>query len=253
MHAAAAAGLDVVGLCDHDTTAGWEDAAGEAEHLGIEFVPGVEVSCRYSGSSVHLLAFWPDATDTDFEAMLRRTRLSRIDRAKEMVALLGTDFPLTWDAVVSWAERAETVGRPHIADALVAASIVPDRDAAFSVLLSPDSPYYVPHYAPNVLDAVACVARGGGVSVLAHPGAEKRGRVLTESSISTLTGAGLVGLEVDHRDHNESDRRRLVGIAGRLGLVCTGASDYHGTGKPNRLGENLTSDAAFEALVAARR
>lgn len=252
MRAAVAAGLDVIGLCDHDTTAGWEEAAGEASALGLELVPGIEISCRHSGASVHLLALWPDAKNSDLVAMLERTRTSRIDRAKKMVALLGDDFPLEWDAVVAWSKRAETVGRPHIADALVAAGVVPTRDAAFADLLSADSPYYVPHSAPEVADAVRCVKRAGGVPVLAHPGAEGRGRVLTERDIGELARAGLVGLEIDHRDNPDAQRERLAVIAERMGLVRTGASDYHGEGKPNRLGENLTSEESFAALTAAR-
>ncbi len=253
VRAAAAAGLDVIGLCDHDSTAGWDEAASEAGGLGLEFVPGIEVSCRDSGASVHLLALWPDARDDGLSSMLERIRAARVDRAREMVALLGADFPLEWDAVVAWAEHAETVGRPHIADALVAAGVVQSRDAAFADLLGADSPYYVPHFAPDVPDAVRCVRRAGGVPVLAHPGAVGRGRVLTDASIRDLALAGLVGLEVDHRDHTDVERERLAVIAGRLGLVRTGASDYHGTGKSNRLGENLTSEEAFRALVAARR
>ena len=252
MRAAATAGLDVVGLSDHDTMAGVAEAAREAAALGLELVPGIEVSCRVHGMSVHLLALWVDPDDREISAMLERTRTARIDRAKEMVARLGRDYPLEWEAVSARAAAADTVGRPHIADALVDAGVVETRDLAFADMLARDSVYYVPHYAPKAADAVAQVRASGAVPVLAHPGAEARGRVLTDADIIDLAGAGLVGLEVDHRDHDAPQRERLAGLAARLGLTRTGSSDYHGAGKLNRLGENLTSPEAYAALLAAR-
>jgi predicted metal-dependent phosphoesterase TrpH len=252
MRAAAEAGLDVVGLSDHDTTLGWEEAKAEAAMLGIEFAPGVEVSTRHAGRSIHLLALWPSADDAAFASMLARTREARVERARQIVSLLAEDYSLEWDAVASKAERAETIGRPHIADALVDVGVVPTRDAAFEELLSRDSPYYVPHYAPEVADAVACVRAAGGVPVLAHPGADGRGLVVPDALIVALASEGLVGLEVDHRDHSEVQRERLAALAARLGLVRTGSSDFHGAGKQNRLGENLTSPEAYAALKAAR-
>jgi predicted metal-dependent phosphoesterase TrpH len=252
MRAAARAGLDVVGMCDHDTTAGWEEASGEAVALGIELVPGIEVSCKQDGRSVHLLALWPDAGNGEMVAMLTRTRASRIDRAKEIVARLARDYPLEWEAVAARSKSADTVGRPHIADALVDVGLVESREQAFAELLGADSPYYVPHYAPDVIEAVRCVRRAGGVPVLAHPGAIGRGSVLSGEAIGVLVEAGLAGLEIDHRDNSIEQRDRLAAIATRFGLVRTGSSDYHGEGKPNRLGENLTTDDAYAALKAVR-
>ncbi len=253
MRAAVAAGLDVIGLCDHDTTLGWVEATAEAAALGLEFVPGVEVSTRHAGRSIHLLALWPSIDDAAFVQMLAKTREARVERARQIVSLLAEDYALEWDSVASKAEGAETIGRPHIADALVEAGVVTTRDTAFDDLLGSDSPYYVPHYAPEVGDAVETVVEAGGVPVLAHPGADGRGAVVPDSLIEALVGRGLVGLEVDHRDHSAAERERLVGLVVRLGLVRTGASDYHGTGKQNRLGENLTTPEAYAALQAARR
>jgi predicted metal-dependent phosphoesterase TrpH len=130
--------------------------------------------------------------------------------------------------------------------------VVPNRSAAFDSILIPGSRYYVPHYAPEVTDAVRTMRAAGGVTVFAHPGADARGRIVTTSVIEKMERAGLTGLEVDHRDHDDRQRARLARIADRLGLVRTGASDYHGTGKLNRLGENLTTPEAFERLHAAR-
>ncbi len=251
MRAAAAAGLDVVGLTDHDTIAGWDEAATEAERLGVRLVPGIEISAHDGPVSVHLLAHWP-RPDEPLIAMLERVRGARVDRAKEMVRRVAADYPITWEAVEGRSVSAETVGRPHIADALVEAGHASDRDAAFAEILHNGSPYYLPHYAPDVLDAIRAVRAAGGVTTFAHPGAEGRGKVVPDSAIARMARAGLVGLEVDHRDHSEAQRIRLAEIAARHGLVVTGASDYHGAGKRNRLGENLTTPEAFAALEAAR-
>ncbi len=252
MRAAHAAGIDVVALTDHDSMAGLEDAGEMAAALGMNFVPGIEVSCRHDGVSIHLLAYWPDPSNEEIIAMLALTRDARVDRAKEIVRRVGADYPLAWDDVLANSDGAETVGRPHIADALVERGVFATRDEAFAKVLAGNSAYYVPHYAPDVLDAVRTFQSTGAVTVFAHPGADGRGKVVPTSVIEMMADAGLVGLEVEHRDHNEPQRDRLARIAQRLGLVHTGASDYHGTGKLNRLGENVTSTAALQQLQDAR-
>ncbi len=252
MRSAHAAGIDVVALTDHDSMAGLEDAGEMAAALGMSFVPGIEVSCRHNGISIHLLAYWPDPSHDEIIAMLGLTRDARLDRAKEIVRRVGADYPLVWDDVLAQSGDADTVGRPHIADALVERGVFATRDDAFAEVLAGNSAYYVPHYAPEVLDAVRTFRATGAVTVFAHPGADGRGKVVPTSVIELMADAGLVGLEVEHRDHNEPQRDRLARIAQRLGLVHTGASDYHGTGKLNRLGENVTSDAALRQLRDAR-
>ncbi|WP_084077168.1 PHP domain-containing protein [Demequina sp. NBRC 110057] len=252
MREAAEAGLDVVALTDHDSILGWEEASAEADAVGVRFVPGIEVSCKHRGISIHLLSYWHDRADADVRDMLALTREARVHRARAIVDVLAADFPLTWGAVADRAGAA-TVGRPHIADALVDLGVVPTRDAAFDRILAPGSRYYVPHFAPEVTAAVATMRRAGGVTVFAHPGATARGRVVGDAVVAEMAHAGLVGVEVDHRDHDDAQRGRLGALADGLGLVRTGASDYHGTGKRNRLGENLTSPAAFAALEAARQ
>ncbi|WP_084038317.1 PHP domain-containing protein [Demequina sp. NBRC 110053] len=252
MREAAEAGLDVVALTDHDSVDGWDEAADAAAREGLEFVPGIEVSCRHRGISIHLLSYWHRPDDAGVELMLARTRDARVHRAREIVRRIGEDYPVTWEAVSEHAGPAATVGRPHIADVLVAQGVVPTRDAAFHSILVPGSRYYVPHYAPEVKDAIRTMRAAGGVTVFAHPGADARGRVVTTSVIEGMAATGLVGLEVDHRDHDERQVVRLARVAARLDLVRTGASDYHGTGKRNRLGENLTSPESYERLKAAR-
>jgi len=246
--AAARAGVGILALTDHDTTAGWAEAAEAASATGVAVVLGTEVSARARGISVHLLSYLQDPAHPALLAELERTRTARLDRARTMVERLGEDYDLTWEDVVAQTTPDTAVGRPHIADALVARGVVADRSAAFASMLVPRSRYYVPHYAPEALDAVAAVRAAGGVPVFAHPGADGRGRVVPDRLITKMAEAGLAGLEVHHRDHSPEQVARLGAIAARLGLLVTGSSDYHGAGKPNRLGENVTDPAVLAAI-----
>lgn len=246
--AAARAGLDVVALTDHDTTRGWAEAEDAVAEHGVALVRGAEISCLAGHLSVHLLSYLHDPTHPGLLAEAERTRTARLDRARRMVELIGEDLALTWDDVEAQTAPGTTVGRPHIADALAARGHVADRSAAFATVLAAGSPYYVPHYAPDAAHAVRLVREAGGVPVLAHPGALVRGRILTDAAIGRLVDAGLAGIEVDHRDHDDAQRRRLAGLAVEAGLLVTGSSDYHGEGKPNLLGERTTSPEVLAAI-----
>ncbi|QGH70280.1 PHP domain-containing protein [Pseudactinotalea sp. HY158] len=253
MAAAARAGLTVVGLTDHDTTAGWAEAVAAVPGSGVSLVRGTEISCTAGGISVHLLSYLHDPADPALAGVFADSRSHRATRAADMVARLGRDLPISWDDVLAEAAPGATIGRPHIADALVRLGIVPDRTAAFAGLLSPHSPYYVRYTAPEAVAAVAAVRAAGGVPVMAHPRASGRGRVVSDAVIARMVEAGLAGLEVDHRDHTPAERAELVALAGRHGLLRTGSSDYHGAGKPNRLGENTTSREVLAAITAQGR
>lgn len=239
---AAAAGLDVVALTDHDSTDGWELAAAAAREHGVAFVPGMEISCRTElGISVHLLSYLHDPTHQGLLEEITKSKDARLTRAERMVTLLSEDYPLTWDDVIHHVAPGATVGRPHIADALVAAGVVADRSEAFTSILTSHSRYFVQHYAPDPAVAVELVRAAGGVPVFAHPVASARGRIVGERTYREMIDAGLLGLEIEHRDNPEEGRRFLRGLASDHGLLITGSSDYHGAGKPNLLGENLTS------------
>lgn len=252
MREAAAAGLDVVALTDHDAADGWDEAAAEAERLGIELVPGIEVSAKDRWVSIHMLAYWPRRDDAALASILAETRDARLGRARMMVERIGVDYAVVWEDVVERAGDAATVGRPHIADALVERGHFRTRDEVFVEVLHNRSPYYVHHHAPDVHAAVRAIRAAGGVPVFAHPAAHARGRIVPDRVIASLVADGLAGLEIDHRDHDAEAVARLAALADRHGLVRTGSSDYHGAGKPNRLGENLTSPEAYEALRAQR-
>jgi predicted metal-dependent phosphoesterase TrpH len=250
MEVARAAGLDVVGLTDHDTTTGWDEAAQAAGRVGIALVPGAEISTQVRGLSVHLLSYLHDPDDQALRAEVEETREVRLRRARRMVDLMSPDFGITWDDVLEQVHGSATVGRPHLADALVARGAVRDRDEAFATVLHARSPYYLPHHSPDTATMIRLVRQAGGVPVLAHPRAGRRGRTLTDADIADLADAGLAGLEVDHRDHDEEQRRSLRALAEELDLLQTGSSDYHGAGKVNAIGECTTSPEVLAAIIA---
>jgi predicted metal-dependent phosphoesterase TrpH len=250
-----AAGLDVVALTDHDTAAGWAEAGLAAERVGIELIPGIEVSTRLADTSVHLLAYWPDPDDPALAAQLSRILEARDGRLPRMLARLreaGIDLDEAQVAAVSG--DAEALGRPHVADAMVAAGIVSDRREAFDRWLAEGRPGYVSKQNELPTDeTIALVRAAGGVPVLAHPWGRSSRATLTEPVLAELTAAGLVGTEVDHQDHDQPTRDALRGVAADLGLVVTGSSDYHGVGKDDHdLGCNTTDPDALAALQRAR-
>jgi 3',5'-nucleoside bisphosphate phosphatase len=251
--AAAAAGVTVLGITDHDTTAGWDDALA-ARPAGMTIVPGTEFSCRYVPAegrriSLHLLAYLFDAGHPALRAERARLRESRLHRARQMVEHMTADgIPISWAAVAQLAGNGP-VGRPHLARALVAADVVPDVDTAFRELLSSRQPYYVPKADTDVFTAIELVRAAGGIPVFAHPLARRRGPVVTDEVIAQMTDAGLVGLEVDHPDQDDHDRKQASGIARELGLVQTGSSDYHGANKRTPIAVCTTSPDQYEALI----
>jgi predicted metal-dependent phosphoesterase TrpH len=166
-----------------------------------------------------------------------------------MVRHISQDYDITWDDVMDQATDGATVGRPHIADALVARGLAPDRSAAFAGILHWRAGYYIPHYAPDPLTGVRLIRGAGGVPVLAHPATGGRGRVIPEDRLARLVNAGLFGLEIDHRENTDDGKLRLHELATRFGLVITGSSDYHGSGKPNRLGENATEPEVLDRII----
>jgi 3',5'-nucleoside bisphosphate phosphatase len=246
---AAEAGLDVVALTDHDSTDGWAEASAAARKLGVALVPGMEISCRTSeGISVHLLSYLHDPAHRGLLDEITKAKDARFTRAQRMVSLLAEDYPLSWDDVIHHVAPGATLGRPHIADALVAAGVVADRSEAFETILTSRSRYWVQHYAPDPAYAVELVRDAGGVPVFAHPVASSRGRTVGERTYREMIDAGLAGLEIDHRDNPEEGRVFLRRLAARHGLLVTGSSDYHGAGKPNLLGENLTTPEVFARI-----
>lgn len=250
-------GLEVLGITDHDTTSGWEEAT-QALRGKLQLVLGAEISCLTNdGISVHMLGMLFDSKHIEMQTVLEETRDGRLPRMRKMIEKMRAEgMDISIEDVENAMPAGATMGRPHLADALVAKKIVKSRDEAFLDLLHNDSRFYVSHAAPTPVEAVKLIRRAGGVAVIAHPFASHRGQVLKAEDFADLVAAGLNGIEVDHRDQNPDERAMLRVIAQELDLVVTGSSDYHGTGKLNSLAENHTSREQWlklEAQADARR
>ncbi len=252
--AGAAAGLDVMAITDHDTTGGWQPAA-EARPDGLRLVRGAELSCRWHGAdewpiALHMLAYLFDPAEPRLAGDLARLRRDREQRAEKIVNKLSADgVPITWDEVYRYAAGG-SVGRPHIAQALIRAGLVRTTNEAFASRWL-GARYFVPKADLDVFEAVRAVRAAGGVTVFAHPRATVRGRVVPDRLIVELAEAGLFGLEADHEDHSPVERAHVRALADSLGLVVTGSSDFHGTHKTVRLGDFTTDPEAYENIVSA--
>jgi len=242
-------GLEVLGISDHDTTSGWEEAT-QALRGTLKLALGAEISCLTTdGISVHMLGMLFDPNHQEMQTVLEETRDGRLPRMRKMIEKMRAEgMDISIEDVENAMPVGATMGRPHLADALVAKKIVKSRDEAFIDLLHNDSRFYVSHAAPTPVEAIALIRRAGGVAVIAHPFASHRGQVLKPDDFADLVAAGLNGIEVDHRDQNPDERAMLNVIARELDLVVTGSSDYHGTGKMNQLAENHTSREQWEKL-----
>ena len=242
-------GLEVLGITDHDTTTGWEEAS-QTLRGSLKLALGAEISCLTNdGVSVHMLGLLFDPLHAEMQQVLEETRDGRLPRMRKMIEKMRAEgMDISIDDVEKAMPDGATMGRPHLADALVAKKIVKSRDEAFIELLHNDSRFYVSHAAPTPADAIALIRRAGGVAVIAHPFTSHRGQILKAEDFAELVAAGLNGIEVDHRDQNPDERAMLRVIARELDLVITGSSDYHGTGKLNSLAENHTSKEQWEKL-----
>ncbi|WP_435613018.1 PHP domain-containing protein [Streptomyces sp. bgisy159] len=246
---AAAAGLDVVALTDHDTTRGHAEAVA-ALPAGLTLVTGAELSCRIDGISMHMLAYLFDPEEPALLAERELVRDDRVPRAKGMIAKLrALGVPVTWEQVARIAGDG-SVGRPHVATALVELGVVATVSDAFTAdWLADGGRAYVEKHETDPFEAIRLVKAAGGVTVFAHPGADKRGRTVPETAIAEMAAAGLDGIEVDHMDHEPDTRARLRGLAKELGLLTTGSSDYHGSRKTCRLGDYTTDPEVYGEIT----
>jgi 3',5'-nucleoside bisphosphate phosphatase len=249
MRQARAAGLDVIALTDHDTVAG-HDEARRALPPGLTLLPGMELSCRLDGHSVHLLGYLFDPAHEELAAELTAIRQSRVHRAREMVARLAElGAPVTWEQVTALAGDG-VVGRPHIARAMVEAGVIDSPEQAFGPdWIGAGGRAHVRRYALDPARAVALVRDAGGVAVLAHPRVPERGWTVPDNVIAGLAAAGLSGIEVRHPDQDRPRRMELQVLADRLGLVASGGSDDHGELTGYRIGSETAPPGAYERLV----
>jgi len=242
-------GITVLGLTDHDTVSGWQEAK-QALRLELQLALGAEISClTKSGESIHMLGLLFDENYQPLQEAMALSRDDRVPRMQKMIELMRADgIAITYEEVLQHKPEGATLGRPHLADTLVTKGLVKNRDQAFAEWLNNDSKYYVSHIAPTPIDAIKLIRAAGGVAVIAHPYASMRHSKLGVADFIDFKNAGLNGIEVDHRDHGLEERLNLREIAKELDLVTTGSSDFHGTGKLNLIGENVTSPEHWERL-----
>lgn len=245
-------GLDVISLTDHDTFDGLDEAQAAGQRFGVKVLPGLEMTCHVEDKDVHLLGYGCRTDDQALGRELTITRESRTGRLRAICEVLADNgINVTAEDVHRAAGAASSLGRPHVADAMVAKGYVTDRDEAFRDWLAEGRPAYVPRHSVALEEGIDLVHGAGGVAVLAHPWGRGAQRVLTPQVIASLAAYHeLDGIEVDHEDHDRAARRMLFDLGGRLGLVRTGSSDYHGTGKNgHELGCNLTRETAYRELI----
>ncbi|MBU4187204.1 MAG: PHP domain-containing protein [Propionicimonas sp.] len=255
---AAASGLDVIGLCDHDTIDGWDEALTAGEAAGVRVLRGIEMSCDLKGVSIHLLAYGTRAQDAELAAELARNRAGRSERVPTMLARLAEHgLPVPEEVLYRHVGDSPSVGRPHFADAMVELGYVADRRQAFDQWLADDQPIYVARYSTDLETALDLVRAAGGATVIAHPwGRSSRASLPTRYLASLVASRRLDGIEVDHNDHDDQTRAELRALATTAYALITGSSDYHGAGKQDHdLGCNTTSPevlAELERRVHAR-
>ena len=223
---AAQNGVRVMSVTDHDTVAGVAEAQQAAAAHDLRVVTGIEMTAVDAGRDVHVLGYFFAADDGEFNRFLEVQRLARVERVREIVVRLqALNCGIDVDALLAATPAASgrSIGRPLVADALVAAGHATDRRDAFDRLLGNDQPAFVPRCGPGVAQVVAAITRAGGVASLAHPGL-----LATDDRIPGYAASGLSALEVRHRDHTPADEERYRRLAATLGLAVSGGSDFHG-------------------------
>ena len=263
---AVSAGVTTLAITDHDTTSGWAEAVEAAKGAPLSLIPGIELSTQvidhttgFVPQSIHLLGYLVDPEHPQLVEEMAKIRSHRDNRLQLMVEKLSADYDISWLDVRATIPEGATPGRPHIAEVLIAKGIVRDTTEAFDHILAADGPYHVPHYAPKLDHSLAIIREAGGVPVLAHP--LSRGDNLATGVSGSLDDViaryrrwvelGLMGVEIDHRENATESREVLAVVADTLGLIVTGSSDYHGSKKPNLLGENQTTMEQLERILDA--
>lgn len=251
--------IDVLALTDHDSTRGWDEALNtllsHPSKTSMQLVQGAEISCQDSdGISIHMLGYMFDTEYQPLLEVLERTRENRVSRMERIIARLNeAGIEISLEDVHAQRKGDATLGRPHLADALVARGHVASRDEAFAALLHNKSKFYINHYSPSPTEVIRLIKSAGGVAVIAHPLASQRGRTIRIELMKQLVEAGLDGIEIYHRDHSDDEKVQLLQIAKENELIVTGSSDYHGTGKQNQLAEFTTHPQQWGALLSRVR
>ncbi len=242
-------GVGVLALTDHDTTDGVAEALDAGRAYRVDVIPGVEINTDVDAYEVHVLGYFIDHTQQEFQRFLGRMRAGRVERAERMVErLCALGVRVEWARVRAIAGTS-AVGRPHVARALVEAGRVGSVQEAFERFLSRSGPAYVPRTRLLPEEAVETIRSAGGVPVLAHPGWEASGPVIER--VPALVARGLCGIEVYYPDHTPAMVSAYLDVVRRYGLIATGGTDFHGGGIATRVALGSVPVPA-EAVAALR-
>ena len=218
------AGIKTMSVTDHDTVAAVAEVAAAAQASGLGFVPGIEITAVHQHRDVHMLGYFFDPHDAEFNTFLERQRSDRMRRATAMAdRLADMGKPIDRDKLLTPRPGGRSFGRPMLARALVKAGHVIDARQAFDQLIGEGKPAYVPRTGPDPAEVISIVFKAGGITSLAHPGLLKR-----DDLIPDLVESGLAAIEAFHSDHDSGATRHYLGLADRLGIAVSGGSDYHG-------------------------
>jgi 3',5'-nucleoside bisphosphate phosphatase len=245
---AARAGITTLAVTDHDTCDGLAEAAEAAGRLGIEFVPGIEITAVWQGSDVHMLAYFVDPADSRFAVFLDRQRRDRERRGRQIAERLASlGMPIDIERAIAEA-RPATISRPRIAQALVAAGFSPTPRAAFGEWLGEGRPAFVSRVGAQPAEVVELVLACGGAVSMAHPALTDKDTIIPD-----LVRRGLTALEVFHSDHRDADVEHYTALAADLGIMMTGGSDYHGTEDGRVFGRSYLSREQYDRFRDAHR
>lgn len=244
---ASSSGLTHLALTDHDSVEGLTDARSEADRLGVVLIPGVELSSvSDAGADVHVLGFFVDHTNRELRRRLEDLRAARLRRAESMVAALSAaGIDVSMDGVLHYAGRG-SVGRSHVARAIVSAGHADSIHDAFVRLIGRDRPFYVAKDVQSPEYAIESINLAGGIAMIAHPGIGEHRDLILE-----LAPKGLAGVEAYHADHTPEQRSEYSELAARMGLLVSGGSDFHSPAGPNpALGSVDLPSGVVESLLA---
>lgn len=229
--------IEVLSLTDHDTLSGLEEASLEATRIGLEFIPGIEISAVFTPGTMHMLGYYIDPSDTDLTETLSWLRGGRDDRNHLILSRLSElGYPLELEEVAALA-GGESVGRPHIAQAMMARGYVATFKEAFDRFLGKGAAAYMDREKMTPEKAIEKIRRAGGLPVLAHPQTLGLGDEELSDVVGRLASLGLAGVEAHYYSHSDDETAFYVTLAGRYGMVVTGGSDFHGPGMiDSRLG-----------------
>jgi 3',5'-nucleoside bisphosphate phosphatase len=241
-----AQGIAAIAVTDHDVTDGVFEAMNEGKSRGIEVLAGVEINTDLGDTEVHVLGYLMDIQDVGFQATMEWLREGRVQRARKMVQRLNElGCPITWERVQEISGYG-AIGRPHVAQAMVEAGCVSTRGEAFERYLAREAPAYVPRARFSAEDAIKSIREAGGIAIAAHPV-----QIRDDSLIPALVEAGLGGLEAYHPSQEPEVAEHYRKMAGDMGLVWTGGSDFHGNNEARPLGGSTIPYSQVEALKAA--